>query len=192
MKIKEKLLGIIVLIFIFGGIFISSAMDLWITEGHINLNDKTNNELTDDGDIDVVKEELEEEHEEPRRENKKSEDKSNDEETHDVVNDEEVKIDEDKLKSDPNLIYNDGIYTGISRGYKSDIEVRVEIKSDIIVSVEIESHKESRGYYEEVFATIPGNIVKSQSTNVDTISGATFTSDAVIDATNQALDKAKK
>jgi len=180
MKIKEKLLGLIVLVFIFGGIFISSIMDVWCTDEYedpveivvVVTDEKEGGNIYSGGHKGSGSEE----------EHNESEDTKTEETEKEVV----------ESETDSNVLYNDGFYTGISRGYKSDIEVKVEIKSDIILSVSIVSHKESRGYYEEVFATMPIDIVESQSTNVDTISGATFTSEAVIDATNQAIDKAKK
>lgn len=88
--------------------------------------------------------------------------------------------------------YNEGTFTGTAKGYRSDVSVAVTIKNDKIVNIDILSHNESRGYYEEPIASIPSLIIESQSTDVDSITGSTFTSDAIKNAVEGALQKAEK
>ncbi len=87
--------------------------------------------------------------------------------------------------------YSDGVYKGIAEGYKSNITVEVTIKDNEINDVQIVSHNESHGYYEEPIDIIPKQIIKTQSTGVDTISGATWTSRGILNAVNDALSKAR-
>ena len=56
--------------------------------------------------------------------------------------------------------------------------------------VEVTEHKESAGISDAAIADIPASIVESQSLNVDTVSGATHTSDAILDAVKAALTEA--
>ena len=87
--------------------------------------------------------------------------------------------------------YIDGTYQGIADGFRPGLTVEVAIKNDVIISVKVISHNEVRerfwGYPVE---NIPLWIVEAQSTDVDTVSGATYTSRGIITAVDNALDKA--
>lgn len=87
--------------------------------------------------------------------------------------------------------YIDGTYQGVADGFRPGLTVEVEIKNDVIISVEVISHNEVRerfwGYPVE---NIPLWIVEAQSTDVDTVSGATYTSRGIIAAVDDALAKA--
>lgn len=87
--------------------------------------------------------------------------------------------------------YKDGTYEGTADGYEKDLTVEVQITSGKIASVKVVSHNETPGFYEEAFQTVPSQIVQSQSTSVDTVSGATYSSVGIINAVNNALSKAK-
>lgn len=89
-----------------------------------------------------------------------------------------------------NTNYKDGTYTGTASGYAPNLTVEVTIASGKITSVEIDSHNESPGFYEKAFETVPHEIVSSQSTDVDTVSGATFSSKGIINAVEDALQDA--
>ncbi len=83
----------------------------------------------------------------------------------------------------------DGVFTGTSLGYsdKKDIETAVTIQSGKIKEVNVK-HEEKI----ELNATviIPQRIVEKQSLQVDAVTGATVTSQAIIDGAFQALKKA--
>jgi len=90
------------------------------------------------------------------------------------------------------IVYKDGSYIGSATGYGEDLTVDVMIESGIISDVNIVSHNEiGPRFYEQAMEQIPKQIIESQSVNVDSISGSTFTSvgikNAVIDALNQAV-----
>lgn len=87
-------------------------------------------------------------------------------------------------------IYNDGIYYGTARGYKSNIEVKVTIKNNKIVSVNVVSINDTVGYYEEAVQIIPKEILNAQSPIVDAVAGATQSSMGIVNATKNALIKA--
>lgn len=85
----------------------------------------------------------------------------------------------------------DGTYTASSQGYRGPVEVAVMVKGGKIAEVKVVKHRE------DIFFTapvdVPAFIVKKQSVeNIDTISGATITSEAIINATSKALSDAAR
>ena len=87
--------------------------------------------------------------------------------------------------------YKDGTYTGTGTGYRPGLTVSVVVKDDKIVSVQLLSTNDSRGFYETPAQVIPEEIVKSQSTKVDAVSGATRSSNGIMMAVEDALAQAK-
>lgn len=84
----------------------------------------------------------------------------------------------------------DGIYTGEADGFRPGIKVSVEIKSNSIISIEVLEHNEVNSrFYQKAFDTIPQEILNNQTTEVDTTSGATFTSTGIMNAVNDALSQ---
>lgn len=83
----------------------------------------------------------------------------------------------------------DGSYIGTAQGYEGKITVKVIIKYGKIKDIVILSHNETPGYYERGFKVID-SILAKQNVNVDSISGATITSRAVMVATARALKAA--
>jgi len=90
----------------------------------------------------------------------------------------------------PGVKYNDGEYEGLAVGYRPGLKVLVSVENDMIIDIEVVSHRETRGYYEESFDLIPRLIIENQSTRVDSISGATETVDGIKKAVENALKKA--
>lgn len=83
-----------------------------------------------------------------------------------------------------------GKYTAAFRGYKSDVKVETEVDSEKIISVKVLEHKETDGIGTHAVERLPKIIVDSQSVKVDTISGATTTSYAIINGVKDALKQA--
>lgn len=86
----------------------------------------------------------------------------------------------------------DGSYTGTGTGFGGDIKVKVTIKSGKISAVTILSSKDETPEYFSKAVGVIKNIIKNQSTDVDVISGATFSSNGILDAVDEALSKAAK
>lgn len=104
---------------------------------------------------------------------------------------ENKEVDDSKKESD-NMGLNeikDGTYLGVSKGYGGEIKVNVTIENGKIKNVEVISHSETPRYFEKGSKVIEG-ILKENSTNVDSISGATLTSDGIKNAVKDALSKA--
>lgn len=83
----------------------------------------------------------------------------------------------------------DGAYEGEAQGYDGAVRVKVTVSNGKISDITVLSHNETPGYYEKG-AKVIGKILSAQNTNVDSISGATFTSDAIKSAVANALRNA--
>lgn len=87
--------------------------------------------------------------------------------------------------------FKDGTYIGEADGYRPGIKVSVEVKNNTIISLQILEHNEvNPRHYQRAMDSIPQAILDNQTTAVDTVSGATFTSSGIINAVNNALSQA--
>lgn len=84
----------------------------------------------------------------------------------------------------------DGVYTGTGAGMHSNIEVNVTVENGAITAVDVISQDETPGISDAPIAQIPQRIIDAQSTDVDVVSAATFTSKGIIEAVNNALSSA--
>jgi uncharacterized protein with FMN-binding domain len=85
----------------------------------------------------------------------------------------------------------DGTYTGTAQGFRPGLTVSVVVKSNRIVSVTVTNHnEENQRIYGRAMQAVPQRIVNQQSLNVDTVAGATRTSNGILAATRNALQKA--
>ena len=81
------------------------------------------------------------------------------------------------------------MYQGSGTGYRGNITVAVTIKDKQITSIEILSASDDEPFFGRAKGLID-QIIKKQSTKVDTISGATFSSTGIKEAVAQALEEA--
>nr|WP_297705129.1 FMN-binding protein [uncultured Butyrivibrio sp.] len=95
-------------------------------------------------------------------------------------------------EEEDDIEYADGEYTGSGMGYNGPITVTVTISNRRIEKVKVISGEDDDPYYTWAIKEIPGAIEKSNTTEVDTVSGATTSSKAIIAAVNDALQKAEK
>ena len=86
--------------------------------------------------------------------------------------------------------YKDGTYQGEAEGFGGSIQVEVTVEDGKITDIRIVSaQKEDSAYLSMAEDVIP-KIIEAQSAEVDTVSGATFSSTGIKNATQQALEKA--
>ena len=85
--------------------------------------------------------------------------------------------------------YVDGTYTGRAYGYKSWIKVAVTIEDGRIKTIVVISEDDDEAYFDKASAVIR-RVLKEQSTDVDTVSGATYSSKGILAAIENALSKA--
>ena len=88
--------------------------------------------------------------------------------------------------------YKDGTYTGEADGFGGTVKVEVIVKKQKIKEINIVSADGEDGSYLTMAKDIIPKILDAQSAEVDTISGATFSSTGIKNATKQALEKAVK
>lgn len=90
---------------------------------------------------------------------------------------------------DSNQTWRDGIYYGSGTGFNGEVQVEVVIADGKISNISVVSHNDDSSFMSQAQGLIP-NIISSQSTNVDAVSGATYSSRGIIDAVRAALKQA--
>ncbi|HBF77600.1 MAG TPA: flavocytochrome c [Clostridiaceae bacterium] len=92
--------------------------------------------------------------------------------------------------SKPKNGMKDGKYIGEGEGKGGKIKAEVTIDGGKIKDVKVVEQHETEGIWEEPAKEIIKNVIATNSANVDTVSGATLTSQGLIDAIKDALSKA--
>ncbi len=86
--------------------------------------------------------------------------------------------------------YTAGVYTAQANGNNGPVTVEVEVSDAKILSVKVTEHAETAGLSDTPIERIPAKIVEGQTLAVDTVSGATNTSNAILKAAEDALAQA--
>lgn len=86
--------------------------------------------------------------------------------------------------------YKAGTYTAEARGMNGPVKVEVTVTEDAIESITILEHNESPSISDLAISDMPVRIVEAQGLGVDTVSGATITSTAILEAVTLALKEA--
>lgn len=98
---------------------------------------------------------------------------------------------EDSSEESEDLAYKNGTYTGDGQGFGGNIQVQVTLENDTITDIQVVSAPGEDSAYLSQGQGVISTILAAQSTDVDTISGATFSSTGIINAVNDALGKAE-
>lgn len=99
--------------------------------------------------------------------------------------------DAEESSDDSDNVYKNGTYEGSGTGYGGTITVQVTLEDDTITAVSVVSAPGEDSAYLSQGENVIGSIISEQSTDVDTISGATFSSTGILEAVNDALSKAE-
>ncbi len=86
--------------------------------------------------------------------------------------------------------FTPGTYTGEADGFGGKLVVEVVLSADKIDSVTVTEQSETESVGGKILESLPQAIVDAQSTQIDGVSGATLTSNAILEATNKALESA--
>ena len=86
--------------------------------------------------------------------------------------------------------YKDGTYTGEAQGFGGPVDVEVLVENGMISEINITSAEKEDGAYLSMAEDMIPTILEAQSADVDTISGATFSSTGIKEAVAQALEEA--
>lgn len=84
-----------------------------------------------------------------------------------------------------------GVYTIDVDGYGEEpMVIEVTLTEDSIESIEVVSHSETEGIGDNAIDELPAMIVDNQTLDVDVVSGATVTSEAIVEAVREAITEA--
>ena len=72
------------------------------------------------------------------------------------------------------------------------LKISVTITNGKIISVNTISNEDTQRYYNRAIGTITNSVISKQSGSVDTVSGATYSSNGIIEAVKNALSQAKQ
>ena len=97
----------------------------------------------------------------------------------------------DDTTTDSDYVYKDGTYTGEAEGYGGTIQVEVTLAGDEITSINVVSAPGEDSAYLSQAESVINSVISAQSTDVDTVSGATFSSTGILNAVDEALGKAE-
>ena len=92
--------------------------------------------------------------------------------------------------STADAIYTAGTYTATAEGCLSDVTVTVTVSDKAITDVRVDASGETAELGGKAAEELPGEIIRSQSTDVDGYTGATLTSDAIKKAAADCIAQA--
>lgn len=87
---------------------------------------------------------------------------------------------------------NDGYYEGTGNGFAGPVKLFIEIKDKSIIGIYIVKTSDDAGFFNRAKESVTASILEKQSTDVDTVSGATYSSRGIIEAVSNAMEAAKK
>ena len=90
----------------------------------------------------------------------------------------------------PSETLKDGVYTGTGTGYGGDIVVQMTVSGGRMTDIQITSAEDETAAYFNRAKTLVTNILNRQNTDVDIVSGATYSSQGIIEAVKKAAAKA--
>lgn len=89
-------------------------------------------------------------------------------------------------------VYVAGTYEGSGMGFGGEITVSVTVSATEITAIEVTNHDGEDPAYYDLAVSVTDEVLKKQKTDVDTVSGATFSSAGLLEAISDAVGKAVK
>lgn len=94
-------------------------------------------------------------------------------------------------KPSGNVTYKDGTYSAEAEGFDGPVKVTITIKNGKITKI-TNTNTDTKEYFSKAWSKIQPAILKKQGVyGVDTVSGATFSSNGILEAAQKALAKAE-
>lgn len=84
-------------------------------------------------------------------------------------------------------IYKDGVYEGSGAGFRGDVNIRVTVDNGNITDITVLSYQDDDRFFGSARNGVIPAIIENQNTDVDVVSGATFSSRGIIDAVEDAI-----
>ena len=97
---------------------------------------------------------------------------------------------EETTQAKGNIDQDDGIYKGSGTGFAGTVSVSVEIKDKSIVAINILSTQDDEAFFNRAKGVID-KIIAGQTLDVDVVSGATYSSNGIMEALKEAFKAAK-
>ena len=91
--------------------------------------------------------------------------------------------------SDEDEAYSDGTHTGSGYGFGGEIEVEIKLEEGEITSAKILSAENETPEYLKAAEKILEDVVEKQTWEVDTVSGATLSSNGILEGVQNALEE---
>ncbi len=84
--------------------------------------------------------------------------------------------------------FKDGTYTGAAAGFRGDVNVSVTVENGNISDVTVTSSDDDGRFMQQAQDSVIPAIIAQQTPDVDTVSGATYSSRGIIEAVRNALE----
>lgn len=81
----------------------------------------------------------------------------------------------------------DGVYQGTGTGFKGNMTVEVTVKNQQITAIEVTQTNDDAKWFDRAYNTVVSNIIKNQTADVDSVSGATYSSMGIKEGVANAL-----
>ncbi|MEF2885957.1 MAG: FMN-binding protein [Ruminococcus sp.] len=91
--------------------------------------------------------------------------------------------------SQSNGTFTDGVYSGSGTGFRGTTDVSVTVEGGKIADITINSYQDDEQFFSRAQSGVISEILAAQDTNGATVSGATFSSNSIIEAVSNALGK---
>lgn len=101
----------------------------------------------------------------------------------------EAQIEEAERAANAGPYAADGTFTGSAQGYGGTVTVQVEIENGYVEEVSIVSADGEDDAYLNMASSLLDEISSEQTTNIDTVTGATYTSAGILNAAMEALEQ---
>lgn len=96
-----------------------------------------------------------------------------------------------ELRQEGRHLLKDGSYVSTGRGMVGDISVEMRVRDGFIDRVSVVEHEENVGVVEDAFDRLEDKVIRKQSADVDTISGATEASYGFMEAVRNCIRQAE-
>lgn len=83
--------------------------------------------------------------------------------------------------------FTDGVYSGSGTGLRGTTTVEVTVQNGSITDITVTSYQDDEKFFNRAQSSVISAILSAQSTDVDTVSGATYSSNSIIEAVANAL-----
>lgn len=84
--------------------------------------------------------------------------------------------------------YKDGVYTGEGAGFRGTTKVQVTVEDGYIADITVISFRDERDFFQKAESFVINVILTEQTYDVDAVSGATFSSNSIMEAVADALE----